>query len=150
MHCLIRVYSDCGSEGRGFALPRLQLRYAPGVATLILGVVWALWHLPLVFVDPSYLHGFTSLTPLIVLALLTLVGISLMAFFYTWVYNATQSVLPCRSMHGSFNTVTEFVPAHRGINHVPFSWSLLEYVAGRFWCKSVRIPKGHRGRGKGG
>ena len=44
--------SDCGSEGRGFALPRLQIRYAPVVATLILGLGWALWHLPLAFVDP--------------------------------------------------------------------------------------------------
>ncbi|WP_420028571.1 CPBP family intramembrane glutamic endopeptidase [Halorussus lipolyticus] len=32
---------------RGFALPKLQERYAPVPATLILGVVWAFCHLPL-------------------------------------------------------------------------------------------------------
>ena len=31
---------------RGFALPRLQPRHGPLVGTLILGLLWALWHLP--------------------------------------------------------------------------------------------------------
>ena len=31
---------------RGFALDRLQNRYGPLVGTLVLGVLWALWHLP--------------------------------------------------------------------------------------------------------
>jgi membrane protease YdiL (CAAX protease family) len=96
---------------RGFALPRLQNRYAPVVATLLLGAVWAAWHLPLVFVDPRFPHGFTSFAPLVLLALLTLIGIVFMAFFYTWVYNGTQSILLCMLLHGSFNTATGLVPA---------------------------------------
>src|SRR3712207_5376026 len=39
---------------RDFALPRLQDRYAPVAATLVLGFAWAFWHLPLVFVDPRF------------------------------------------------------------------------------------------------
>ena len=38
---------------RGFALPRLQPRYGPLVGTLILGLLWALWHLP-EFLVPAY------------------------------------------------------------------------------------------------
>ena len=31
---------------RGFVLPRLERLHGPLVGTLILGVLWALWHLP--------------------------------------------------------------------------------------------------------
>jgi hypothetical protein len=47
--------------GRGFALPRLQERSGPIFGTLILGAVWALWHLP------GYLGGWMTvgLVPLL-------------------------------------------------------------------------------------
>ena len=39
----------CGEEPgwRGFALPRLEARFSPLTANLILALFWALWHLPL-------------------------------------------------------------------------------------------------------
>jgi membrane protease YdiL (CAAX protease family) len=68
---------------RGFALPRLQQRHSPLVATLILGLAWGVWHIPLY--GPA---GFV--VPLI------------LAFFYTWLYNKTDSVLLCILLHASF------------------------------------------------
>jgi uncharacterized protein len=68
---------------RGFALPRLQRRYAPVMATLILGLAWGVWHVPLY--GPL---GFV--VPLV------------LAFFYTWLYNRTGSVLLCILLHASF------------------------------------------------
>ena len=68
---------------RGFALPRLQQRHSPLVATLILGLAWGVWHIPLY--GPI---GFV--VPLI------------LAFFYTWLYNKTGSVLLCILLHASF------------------------------------------------
>jgi membrane protease YdiL (CAAX protease family) len=67
---------------RGFALDRLQARHSPLVATLLLGLVWGLWHLPL------YGLGF--------------VGPLMFVVFYTWLYNRTGSVLLCVLLHGSF------------------------------------------------
>jgi uncharacterized protein len=32
---------------RGFALPRLQIRYTALISSLVLGLIWAIWHLPL-------------------------------------------------------------------------------------------------------
>lgn len=39
---------------RGFALPRLEQRMRPLVAGLVLGVLWAFWHIPLWFVPGSF------------------------------------------------------------------------------------------------
>ncbi|TVQ23068.1 MAG: CPBP family intramembrane metalloprotease [Leptolyngbya sp. DLM2.Bin15] len=38
---------------RGFALPHLQKRYNALSATLIMGLLWSLWHLPLIFLTGS-------------------------------------------------------------------------------------------------
>lgn len=45
---------------RGFGLPTLQARYGALGGTLILGSIWALWHLPVFFVDPRSAHGITD------------------------------------------------------------------------------------------
>lgn len=66
---------------RGFALPRLQQRYSPVRATLLLGVVWGLWHLPV--------------EPLLIVLTVPL------AFFYTWLFNRTGSALLCILLHAS-------------------------------------------------
>ncbi len=42
---------------RGFALPRLQSRVGPLPAALIIGVLWAAWHLPMFFVRGAPQHG---------------------------------------------------------------------------------------------
>ncbi|MEW5836030.1 MAG: type II CAAX endopeptidase family protein [Pseudomonadota bacterium] len=42
---------------RGFALPRLQYLFGPVGAALLLGVIWASWHLPMFFVPGSPQHG---------------------------------------------------------------------------------------------
>lgn len=42
---------------RGFALPRLQRLLPPVVADVVLGAIWAIWHLPLFFVAGSFQAG---------------------------------------------------------------------------------------------
>lgn len=89
---------------RGLALPKLQEQYAPVPATLILGVVWALWHLPLLATGPTAFHGlaeFAALAPSIGVRILNIVGI---AFILTWIYNGTGSVLLAILAHTGFNT----------------------------------------------
>jgi membrane protease YdiL (CAAX protease family) len=70
------------------SLPALEERHAPLVATLILGLGWGVWHIPLY--GPV---GF--LVPLV------------LAFFYSWLYNRTQSVLLCILLHGSFTAAQD-------------------------------------------
>ena len=51
---------------RGFALPRLTRRFGPIVATLILGIAWALWHWPLFEMAGTAQYG-TSFLSFVVL-----------------------------------------------------------------------------------
>ena len=78
---------------RGFALPRLQEQFGPAIGTIILGVLWALWHLP------GFLGGWMTggLLSLIVSG----VAFSIIA---TWVYNNTRgSILLMILFHSSSN-----------------------------------------------
>ncbi|WP_193363606.1 type II CAAX endopeptidase family protein [Haloferax sulfurifontis] len=89
---------------RGLALPKLQEQYAPVPATVILGVVWALWHLPLLATGTTEFHGlasFVELAPTTAVRILNIVGV---AFILTWIYNETGSVLLAILAHTGFNT----------------------------------------------
>jgi membrane protease YdiL (CAAX protease family) len=65
---------------RGLALPVLQRRIGALRASLVIGVVWALWHAPLFLMPGSSQAG----TPFALYAVIV-VGISVVA---TWLYNA--------------------------------------------------------------
>ena len=62
---ILSLIAGLGEEPgwRSFALPRLEIRYAPLLATVLLGFVWAMWHLPLALVDPRFAHGFPGGSP---------------------------------------------------------------------------------------
>jgi membrane protease YdiL (CAAX protease family) len=78
---------------RGFALPRLQAQFGPLAGTLLLGVLWALWHLP------GYLGGWMTAGPAALLV--SSVGFSVLM---TWIYNNTRgSVLLMILLHSSSN-----------------------------------------------
>lgn len=93
---------------RGYALPRLEARYHPVTATLILGVLWGLWHLPIVAADPEFQHGLdaAALLPVVALSLVSVVGY---AFLLTWLFNRTGSVLIAILLHAGFNTANELL-----------------------------------------
>jgi uncharacterized protein len=77
---------------RGFALPRLQSRHGALVATLILGVLWGLWHLPNVL----FFHWGSQTLALFLAETLT------DAFILTWVYNNSRgSLLPVVILHAA-------------------------------------------------
>jgi membrane protease YdiL (CAAX protease family) len=86
---------------RGFALDRLQNRMSPLNASLILGAVWAIWHVPLFWIPGTFQHeiGFGSLRCWIFL--LSMIPLSVLM---TWVHNNTsQSTLSAVLIHFSGN-----------------------------------------------
>jgi uncharacterized protein len=81
---------------RGFALPRLLTRHNALVASLILGVLWGLWHLPLVWTEGAPLYQ----QPV----WLFLLDITAKSVLFTWVFLHTRgSVLLAMLIHGATN-----------------------------------------------
>ncbi len=112
----IAIFTGMGEEPgwRGFALPRLQDRHGPLLATAVLAVVWASWHLPNVLFG-----GWTGLS-----FSLWLVQTLASAFIYTWVYNRTGgSILLAALLHGAINgssgLVTGLLPGFNDALNVP-------------------------------
>jgi membrane protease YdiL (CAAX protease family) len=72
---------------RGYALDGLQARRNALSASLIVGIVWALWHLPLFFIEGTWQAKQVGLgTQRFWLYMLTIV---IEAVLYTWIYNNT-------------------------------------------------------------
>jgi CAAX protease family protein len=81
---------------RGYALPRLLEKRSAVTASLILGVLWGLWHLPTFLVPGTPQYGL----PLTAFVLLTIEYSILM----TWVFLHTLgSVLIATLFHGAIN-----------------------------------------------
>jgi membrane protease YdiL (CAAX protease family) len=86
---------------RGFALPRLQRRWAPLGAAVVLGILWASWH-GTEYLDPEFARANGGLTlPGAGVFLLGLVSFSIII---AWVFNHTGgSILIAILLHGSIN-----------------------------------------------
>ncbi len=72
---------------RGYALPRLQKQHSPLLASLLLGLIWWAWHIPLFFMEGT-LHATQGLVSAFSIGyLITVLSYSV---FFTWLYNQTD------------------------------------------------------------
>jgi len=124
---------------RGFMLPLLQERYGAFVSSLLVGVAWAGWHLPL-FLNPATTHGGWPLSQQL------LWGVSILAgsVLWTWMYNSTGgSVLAVAVFHAGINGMGVLHPADTAAmapGGVPDPWlSLLSEVTGAVPLVAVAI-----------
>ncbi|SFR45808.1 Membrane protease YdiL, CAAX protease family [Halogeometricum rufum] len=90
---------------RGFAQPYLNDRYSATTASLIVGVVWAFWHLPYFFIPITPHSGFTFVNQIG-----WFVGIFLLSVILAWAYNNTGSVLIVMVLHAMANTADVLLP----------------------------------------
>src|SRR5262245_24134554 len=83
---------------RGFALPGLQRRYGPLVGSLILGPIWAFWHLPIFWV-PAW-----NFPPTILNIVMFVIAAIAFTIVMTWVFNNTKgSLFIAVLVHTSFD-----------------------------------------------
>ena len=118
MILMLTIFAGMGEEfgWRGFALPRLQARYNALVSSLIVGVFWSLWHIPLFLVEGTAQYQWGLDVGLIPAVLMYSVFVIAWAIQLTWVFNNTKgSVLLAAVLHGAGNAwIGGYIDVYRG------------------------------------
>lgn len=97
---------------RGFALPRLQKRFDPLLASVWLGLAWGLWHLPL-HVTGYYNQAFGDPLSGLLLRAFTTIPLTLI---FTWLYNRTRgNLLVMVCLHTAVNVTSSLVAPGTGL-----------------------------------
>jgi len=131
---------------RGYALPRLAARFGFARASVLLGLIWACWHLPLFFLPGADTYGQSF--PIWVL------GVTALSVAIAWLYAHTNgSLLLTMLMHSAVNQTIGIVPDAEPNATNPFVLSAsLPYLltVGFLWVIAVyflaRMPKAEQGR----
>lgn len=93
---------------RGFALPRLQQRFSALTSSLILGVLWAGWHIPF-YLEPNYAANGMPLP-------IFMVVVTALAILFTWIYNNSGGSLFLTMLaHFFFNFSSVFLVQQFGL-----------------------------------
>lgn len=104
---------------RGFALPLLQKRHSPLRSSLILAIIWAFWHLPMLQYD------------LLSMVFYLLLTVAPLAILFTVIFNRTGGSLPIAILlHTSINLTEQYLPAS---TFVPNLLMVLMMLAMGFW-----------------
>jgi membrane protease YdiL (CAAX protease family) len=105
---------------RGYALGRLQTRWNALTSSLIVGLVWALWHLPL------FMMVGTSQHELGIPFMPFLIELTASSILYTWLYNNTkQSLWSAILLHWLYTYAAQVLSS--GVTRSPlYNW--LEYL----------------------
>lgn len=115
---------------RGFALPRLQTKFSPLIASIILGLIWGFWHTPI------YLPQYGSFIQYGIFLLNTIK----IAIILTWLYNRTGgSVLATALMHTIGNITYEFLPSTLSSDLIQLGIMIILILTDRMWKKKKEL-----------
>lgn len=132
---VISTWVQAGEEvgWRGYALPRLSERFGLAAASMILGLLWATWHLPLFFVPASDTFGQSFA--------LYLLQVTAMSVAMAWLYWRTNgSLLLVMILHAAVNNTKDIVPSvvPGATNPFAFNGSLVGWLTVAFlWIAGV-------------
>jgi membrane protease YdiL (CAAX protease family) len=126
---------------RGYALPRLAARFGFARGSVVLGLIWACWHLPLFFLPGADTYGQSF--PIWVL------GVTALSLAIAWLYAHTNgSLLLTMLMRSAVNQTIGIVPDAAPNATNPFVLSASPpylLTVGFLWCVAVyfiaRMPR---------
>lgn len=101
---------------RGYALPRLAARFGLGTSSVLLGVLWACWHLPIFFMPGADKQGQSFIVYVL--------QVTALSVAMAWLYVRTNgSLLLTMVMHSAVNQTKDIVPSVVPGAASPFSLS---------------------------
>ncbi len=107
----VQIWEETGWSG--FATPNLQKSFGAVRAALILGPLWALWHLPSFFVPGQIFEHKVGIITMIVQMVLLVIFATLTRIIMIWVFNNTKgSLLIAILLHASLdatNSASAFI-----------------------------------------
>lgn len=124
------IYGGLSEEPgwRGFALPRLQSKFSPLVASLILGVIWAVWHAPGRFGGIEAKSLTDTLVEWFLIVLVTII--------FTFLFNRTKgSILVTVLIHPAMNTTGNFLTASLGTLILLLVFTIFVILIDQMWKK---------------
>jgi uncharacterized protein len=142
------MFLDGGGTGeelgwRGFAAPILQDRYSPVKATVILGVLWSIWHMPIK--EDLVMGGGAAFAAYYIPFTIGLIALTVLMLFYSNKLGGTALIAIV--MHGLYNDSVKLSGDFELRADIsPFLWSLVEtlpYVVIALIC--IFITKGRLG-----
>ncbi|MET1043681.1 MAG: CPBP family intramembrane glutamic endopeptidase [Microbacteriaceae bacterium] len=97
---VLNVIPALGEElgWRGWLQPRLSERFGPWAAAVLTGVLWALWHAPVILLGYNY-PGY----PVLAALALMVVSCILMSVLFGWITDASGTVWAAAVAHGFIN-----------------------------------------------
>lgn len=112
---------------RGFLLPRLQQRFSPLLASLLVWLPWALWHAPLDFHQPFRF----SLQQYLLLRVAFLIPITIIL---TWFYNRSgANLLTVVIFHAAMNTFPFVLPYYPPTLALVTLFAIIAIFTDRMW-----------------
>ena len=132
----------------GFALPRLQEKYGPLMASVVLGALWALWHLPAYFNSTQVVVdkvGLGELDRLLYLLPLLILLATSTRIVMTWLFNSAMgSVIIVTLFHAAYNManneiIPDFIPE---MNKIFANYEWLYAVLGVLALVLIVVTKG--------
>jgi membrane protease YdiL (CAAX protease family) len=115
---------------RGFALPRLQQHQTALTSSVLLGLIWGLWHIPLYFVPGTGQYELLRTGASPAFAIGGFVGWTIgLSVLFTWLFNQTRgSLVVVIAFHTAVN-LAAFLPAAVGsVGAAPMLNVLLTWV----------------------
>jgi membrane protease YdiL (CAAX protease family) len=112
---------------RGFLLPRLQQRFSPLLASLLVWFPWALWHAPLDFHRPFRFN----LVDYLLLRVVFLIPITIIL---TWLYNRYRAnLLTVIIFHAAMNTFPSVLPYYQWAYLLVILFAIAVIFTDRMW-----------------